>query len=308
MSHMVEALAYAGEVPWHGLGVKLVDRLNAQDMLKCAGLDWTVETRPVTVEGATVPGYKALIRVPHGNTLKIVSDDYGIVQNHELALLAEAMAGAGVKAWEVGGCLDEGRKVFFCGVLTDTEIAGDLIRNYLTLAASHDCSLSVVGGFSPIRVVCNNTLQAFLGDDSPRITIRHTKSASAKVKLAASLCQQARDYFGTFNAEAVKLVGATMNMVEAVEAAEALFPTYKSQATGEVVVPALRGTLVEVFRGMHCIPADRRIAGTKWGFYQALTATLDHNRRGGDKSRMARFLTGADDTLRSKAWRLLTGK
>jgi phage/plasmid-like protein (TIGR03299 family) len=308
MSDMVEALAYAGDVPWHSKGTRLASRLGAQGMLQCAGLDWRVERRPVYVEGVEIPGYNAIVRVPHGNTLKITSEEYGIVQNHELADLAEAMSGKGVQAWEVAGCLDEGKRVFFCGVLGNATIAGDVVREYLTVASSHDCSMSVTAGFSPIRVVCNNTLQAFINDESPRITIRHTKRASDKVRLATTLCVQARRYFGVFNAEAVKLVGAYMSVAEAVEIAEALFPAYKSQTTGDVVTPALRGILVDIFRGLGNIPHDRHIAGSKWGFYQAVTATLDHNRRGGNKSRLSRFLTGSDDALRSQAWRLLTGK
>lgn len=309
MSDQVETLAYAGEVPWHRKGNPLGERVDAHSMLVAAELDWLVERQDVQVNGQTVAGVKALVRNPQGNVLKIVSDDYGIVQNQELADLAEAMAGQGVKAWEVGGSLDDGKRVFFCGVIADREIAGDLVRDYLTLASSHDLSLSVTGGFSPTRVVCANTMAAFLSDgSSPRITIRHTKSASEKVKLAAKLCEQARHYFGTFNSDAVRLVGAAMSVVEAVELSETLFPKYRSESTGDIVTPALQRTVVELFKNMHCVPADRRIAGTRWGFYQALTAALDHNRKGGEKGKLARFLTGSDDSLRSRAWKLLAGK
>jgi phage/plasmid-like protein (TIGR03299 family) len=310
MSDQVETLAYAGEVPWHRKGNVLTGRVTAPELLIASGLAWTVEGSPVIVEGNAVAGVKALVRRPHGNVLApCVSEDYGIVQNDELAMLCEAMAGQGVKAWEVGGSLDEGKRVFFCGVLADREIAGDLVRDYLTVASSHDQSLSVTGGFSPIRVVCANTLGAFLADgSSPRIVIRHTKSASEKVKLAAKLCAQARAYFGQFNVEALSMVGAAMSVVEAVELSETLFPKYKSDSTGEVVTPALQTTCIELFKNMHCVPADKRIAGTRWGFYQALTACLDHNRKGGDKGKLARFLSGSDDSIRSRAWKFLTGK
>jgi phage/plasmid-like protein (TIGR03299 family) len=310
MSHMVESLAYAGEVPWHGLGAKLATRLSASDMLRCAGLDWTVEARPVYIEGDASPvkGVKALVRAPHGNVLKVVTQEYGIVQNQQLADLAEAMAGEGVQAWEVAGCLDEGRRVFFCGQVGESEIAGDLIRHYLTLASSHDASLGVTAARTPVRVVCANTLGAMLADaeGEPRISIRHTKNAEAKVKLAAQLVREARAYFGTFNTQALTLVGAQLSVVEAAEIAASLFPTYRSEETGEVVTPYLRDKVVELFRGMYRVPNDRHIAGTRWGLYQALTAALDHNRRGSDRARMSRFLSGTDDTLRSKAWRLLT--
>lgn len=310
MSHMVETLAYAGEVPWHGLGSQLSRRATADEMLACADLNWSVASRPVTVEGETVAGYQALVRVPHGNVLKVVTSDYGIVQNQELAALAEAMSGEGVEAWEVAGSLDSGRRVFFCGVVGEQPIAGDPVRNYLTLASSHDGSLAVTAAFSPVRVVCANTLGAFLDTSAgrPRITIRHTKRASDKVKVAAALCRDARAYFGAFHQQALSLVGATLSVIEAAELAGELFPAYRSEDTGQLVTPELQGTAVELFRGMHAVPHDRHVAGTRWGFYQAVTAALDHNRRGSERSRLSRFLSGSDDSIRSKAWRLLTGR
>lgn len=316
MSHLVEALAYAGETPWHGLGVRLAQRLGAQDMLKCAGLDWIVAPQPVFVQerqddgtlvSVVVPGVKAIVRQPHGNVLKVLSDEYGIVQNAVLAELADAMAGE-MQSWEVAGSLDEGRKVFFCGVLDDTEVAGDRVRNYVTLASSHDGTLAITALRSPIRTVCNNTLQANLGVGGCRITIRHTKNAEGKVKVAAQLCADARSYFGAFTAEAQTLVGQQMSVIEAVELGEKLFPAYRSETTGQMVVPELQGMVIDLFKHQHAVPHDRRIAGTRWGFYQALTAALDHNRRGSDRSRLARYISGTDDSLRSRAWRFLTGK
>jgi uncharacterized protein DUF932 len=161
-----------------------------------------------------------------------------------------------------------------------------------------------------VRVVCANTLGAFLGtiDGKQRISIRHTKSASDKVRLAAALCRDARAYFGTFHAQALELVGATMSLIEATEASAELFPAYKSPDTGQLVVPELQGTTVALFRDMASVPNDRHVAGTRWGFYQALTAALDHNRRGSERSRLSRFLSGSDDSIRSKAWKMLTGR
>ena len=43
MAHQVETMAYAGEVPWHGLGVAVNNDLTPNQMMKKAGLDWTVE-------------------------------------------------------------------------------------------------------------------------------------------------------------------------------------------------------------------------------------------------------------------------
>jgi len=314
---MVETLAYAGEVPWHQKGRPLSGRTTATDMLDQAGLNWTVVARPVHItldpDGPVytreVPGYKAITRVEDGSVLSVQSDNYGIVQNQLLADLAEAMAG-GMHSWEVGGSLQGGRKVFLCGVVDESEIAGDRIVNYLTLASSHDGELAVTAARTPTRVVCANTLAVMLAQAGarPRITIPHSKNAAARVKLATRLVEESRAYFGAFRDEALTLVAETMSVLEAHELAQTLIPEYKSEDTGRLVVPALQTAVVELFKGQREVGIDRRIAGTRWGFFQALTAALDHNRKGSDDGRLRRFLAGSDDTLRSRAWRLLTGK
>lgn len=312
---MVETLAYAGPVPWHRKGRPLSGRVTASEMLVAADLNWTLEARPVYTGGedtfspVEVPGYRAITRIEDGRVMSIQSEEYGIVQNQLLADLAEAMGG-GMRCWEVGGSLQGGRKVFFTGVVDSADIAGDEVKNYLTLASSHDGELAVTAAKTPVRVVCANTLAAFLNaaNGKPRITIPHTKNAAARVKLATRLVEDARAYFGAFHEQAIELVGATLSVLEAQDMAEAVFPNYRSEDTGKMVTPVIQTAVVELFKGQREVTADRKIAGTRWGFYQAVTAALDHNRKGGEDSKLRRFLAGTDDSIRSRAWRLLTGR
>ena len=71
MAHMIESLngvaqiAYAGDVPWHGLGTKVPNDLTPEQMLDAAGLNWTVEKVPAyaNVAGQNVAiGQSALVR------------------------------------------------------------------------------------------------------------------------------------------------------------------------------------------------------------------------------------------------------
>lgn len=314
MSHNVETLAYAGALPWHGLGVKLATRLCASDMLKVAGLDWTVTKEPAftEVDGVRVeiPNVKALVRRPHGNVLAHASNDYGIIQTQRIAELAEAMAGEGVEAWEVAGSIEEGRKVFFCGKLGGCEIAGDEIDYWYTLASSFDLSLSLIGASTPIRVVCSNTLRMMLdaseAGSNPVIRIKHTKNADERIAVAIELTKRARTYFGGFTKEAQTLVSRTMSMLEAADLVEVAFPTYTND-DGQKVVPRLQETCLTLFKRMHAYGRDRRIAGTRWGFFQALTAALDHNRHVAPSAKLSRFLCGTDDSIRTRIWKRLLG-
>ena len=85
MAHMVETMAYAGEVPWHGLGVKVSDDLTPQEMMKVAGLDWSVDRHPITTlvdgEEITIEGKKALVRSSDNKVLDVVGDQWIPVQN-----------------------------------------------------------------------------------------------------------------------------------------------------------------------------------------------------------------------------------
>ena len=82
MAHNVETMAYAGQVPWHGLGVEVADNLTPLQMQKAAGLDWKVEKQSiVTSEGIAVDKKKALIRTSDNSVLDIVGADWNPVQN-----------------------------------------------------------------------------------------------------------------------------------------------------------------------------------------------------------------------------------
>ena len=73
MAHMVETMAYAGQLPWHGLGVKVIDDLSPEQMMQKAGVDWTVEKQDmVTSGGSTVKSKQALVRSSDGEVLDVV--------------------------------------------------------------------------------------------------------------------------------------------------------------------------------------------------------------------------------------------
>lgn len=77
MAHNVETMAYAGELPWHGLGTKVESDLLPYDMQIAAGLDWAVEKQSlVTSEGIVVPKKKALIRSSDQTVLDVVGDEW----------------------------------------------------------------------------------------------------------------------------------------------------------------------------------------------------------------------------------------
>ena len=83
MAHMMETMAYAGETPWHGLGVSVPSDLSPAQMLDKAGLDWTVQKVPAfaNVSGKqTSVGWSALVRSSDESILSVVSNDWNPVR------------------------------------------------------------------------------------------------------------------------------------------------------------------------------------------------------------------------------------
>ena len=88
--------------------------------------------------------------------------------------------------YETAGALGSGEKIFITAKLPDYIKVGndDLIEKYIFLTTSHDGSGSITAAFTPIRIVCQNTLSMALNNCSNVFKIRHTESAQDRLKQA----------------------------------------------------------------------------------------------------------------------------
>jgi len=164
--------------------------------------------------------------------------------------------------------------------------------------------------FTAVRVVCNNTLSAALADGrSPRIVIRHTRNAEERVKQATKVIATARDYFKGFSETALSLVKKHLSGEQAQAVTERLFPAVKVDGKPTVTtgIEQARGKVLALFAKQH-ETTDRNIAGTAWGFFNAVSAYTDHNmrRRGGSEGRMrALIMAGQAEEVKTDALRYL---
>ena len=155
----VETMFYVREKPWHGLGTRVETAPTSIDALVLAGLDWTVEQKNVYAEdGSLIPGYKVNTRSTDNAALGIVSDRYKVVQNEDAFQFTDDLLGVGV-TYETAGALQGGRKAWMLARMPHRYIiAGDEIAPYLVVMNSHDGSSGIKVAMTPIRVVCQNTL------------------------------------------------------------------------------------------------------------------------------------------------------
>ena len=190
MSANVETMFSVRETPWHGLGRIVMDAPASREALELAGLDWQVESRNIySGTGAMIPGYRANVRSTDDAVLGVVSDRYRIVQNEEAFQFTDDLLGEGV-TYETAGSLQGGKKVWMLARLPRKYlIAGDQVEPYLVIFNSHDGSSGVKVAMTPIRVVCQNTLNLALNTAKRSWTARHTENVLLRVQDARETLQ-----------------------------------------------------------------------------------------------------------------------
>jgi phage/plasmid-like protein (TIGR03299 family) len=160
----VETMAYAGEVPWHGLGTPVPSDLTPDQMLEKAGLNWEVEKVPAyaNVNGEQVEvGKSALVRTSDNRVLDVVGNDWNPLQNADAFDFFNDFVMAGDMDMHTAGSLLGGKRVWALAKVKDSfELFGgkDRVDNYLLFSNPHEYGMSIDIRMTPVRVVCNNTL------------------------------------------------------------------------------------------------------------------------------------------------------
>lgn len=226
MAANVETMFYVGrEKPWHGLGVSVEEAQESREALVKAGLDWDVVQKPVyTQDGVKVNGYKANVRLQDGNILGVVTDRYKVVQNRDAFAFTDELLGAGVR-YETAGSLMDGKKIWLLAKLPARYIIqGEDIIPYLVFSNTHDGSGAIKIAMTPIRVVCNNTLNLAL-KNAPRIwSFNHTGDIASKLNEAKETLFMAENYMGELGKAFEKLSKIKLSDAAVNEYIELLLP------------------------------------------------------------------------------------
>jgi phage/plasmid-like protein (TIGR03299 family) len=185
MAHNVDSMAYYGDIPWHGLGTEIPGRANAAQMISAAGLNWEVAMRPIPNVGANAKKEARrfhLVRMPRNGDeievpLGVVGARYRALQNKEAFEFFDPIIGDSKAVFETAGSLGNGERIWVLAkVPGEIRVIGDdICSKYLLLSNAHDGRGSVSVKFTPIRVVCQNTLMLALGSGEKAHNIRHSK-------------------------------------------------------------------------------------------------------------------------------------
>ena len=168
-----------------------------------------MEQRNIQVCGGTkISNYKANVRSSDGKVLGVVSDRYKIVQNAEAFEFTDSLIGGEVH-YETAGSLNGGKKIWLLAKLPDTEIAGDKTEPYLCFSNTHDGSGAIRVCMTPIRVVCNNTLNLALDNAKRSWSVRHTGDIRRKAHEARACLYLAHNYIQSLAERADRMANTT---------------------------------------------------------------------------------------------------
>jgi phage/plasmid-like protein (TIGR03299 family) len=333
MAHELEvfedgtAAFFAARTPgWHKLGTVTADSLTADEALKTAHLDWTVEKTDAPVaapsnDGELLIADKYLTYRKHpvtgeSNVLGVVGKNYTPVQNVEAFAWLDALTDESGAHFDTAGSLAGGKRVFVSMKFPEQIMLGghDATDLYLLAWNSHDGTGAFHTVVSPVRVVCQNTLSAAIGRAKASFSIRHDRQATTKVQQARETMGLTFKYAEAFQQEAEKMMAAQMTKDEFARMVEDLVPEFTGMTDrAKANVNITRSEIINVWDS----PLQDNIRGTRWAAYNAVVDWADFTKKvKGQDPEMARArrvvmdLAGTDRSvqplsIKRKSWRLL---
>lgn len=225
MAANVETMFSTREKPWHGLGKIVMGSPTSKDALQMAGLDWKVLQEPIYTEAEEcIDGYKANVRNIDRKVLGVVTDRYKVIQNDEAFAFTDALLGEGVR-YETAGSLNGGRKVWLLAHMPhEYIIMGERISPYLVFSNTHDGSGAVKVALTPVRVVCNNTLNLALSTAKRSWSMIHTGEIQNKLTEAKDTLLHAGKYMDSLGKEFETLRQKQLTEKAVMEYIELLLP------------------------------------------------------------------------------------
>lgn len=275
MAHAVETMMYAGEVPWHGIGVGVKEAQTSEQAIRLAGLDWDVKVGAELRGGPLgVPweGRHAVYRESDGRVLGVsVGAKYQPIQNREAFAFLDSLVEDRVLRYETAGSLLNGEVVWALARLDgDITVAGDRHVPYMLLVNGHNTNVTFQVRPTLVRVVCHNTMVMALGqNDGVGVSIKHTQALQSKLEIARSVLQvttaQQRRYAEWLRSAA----GIKTSEAEFEQVQERLFGPLDDQT------PKRREDAIRTFREIYDAEVEA-VGENAYALINAVTGYADH--------------------------------
>jgi len=304
------SMFYINEVPWHGLGTKLDKPATAQEAITAANLDWKVVKLPLFAgsKRIPVPDRFAVVRrtgdliAKTDPVLGVVSNEYTPLQNREAFSFFDPIVGQNAAIYHTAGALGQGERVWILAKLPGhiRVVGDDITEKYLLLSNSHDGKSSVQIKFTPVRVVCQNTLTLALNDGSCW-RVSHHSDIHQRLKQAHEMLGLIKIRFDDMEQSFQAMSRVKMNGDRLTEYLANVYPDVK-EPDKQLLVQRDRSWSEYFFdqgRGNR-LPG---VAGTLWAAFNGVTECLDHRKtRQNENQRLQSAWFGETARVKSRAF------
>lgn len=274
MAANVETMFSVREKPWHGLGTIVQEAPTSKEALELAGLNWSIDNLPVfDGKGRPIPGYFANTRSTDEKVMGIVSGRYKVVQNEDAFAFTDSLVGEGI-TYETAGSLRGGKQIWLLGKMPERFICGDKFEPYICFTNTHDGSGSVRACMTPVRVVCNNTLNMALQGAKRAWSTPHRGNIEARMQEARQTLLLADEYLTRLDEEADRLANEVMTIEQVHDTLDKMLPVDEkaTERQKKTVKDTKDGIMACVFA-----PDLAKFIGTKYGFLNAVADYADHS-------------------------------
>lgn len=308
MAHEIENMFYMNETPWHGLGTRVIEIPTIDEAIAASGLNWKVGLKDlVTVDGEAVK-HKATFRETDGKILGVVGPSYKPLQNLEAFKFFQPFLDQGVATLETAGSLRGGQRVWVMAKIKADPIvivpkANDVVQSYILLSNSHDGTLAVRVGFTPVRVVCANTMaMAHSSDASKLIRVRHSQNVEEALVAIRDVMNVAKSEFEA-SAEQFKLLASKqINARDLERYVKMVFNVNKDLTIEELDEKGSRvmAKILPLFEKGRGNDLDG-VKGTYWAAYNAVNEYLQYERGSEAAARLDSMWFGTSASMNKKA-------
>lgn len=281
------SLMFYGETPWHGLGIQLDHPATSAEAINAAGLDWEVTKHPLYVRDGQ--GYhrvddKFLMmrgdQLEWGHGFGIVSSGYTPLQNREAFSFFDDIVGQGAAVYHTAGALGQGERVWILAKLPDNirVVGNDICDKYLLLSNSHDGQSSVQMKFTPIRVVCQNTLTMALSHGSA-VRISHTRNIQDRMRRARELLGIISERYDEIAQEFTLMAKVKMDTEKLGQYYRLVFPDPRNSADENALEHVIynRAAAESLFINGSG-NQEKGVENTLWAAYNGVTEMVDYRK------------------------------
>ena len=264
------------EVPWHRTNCTCIEgTATSEEALHLAHLDYDVVQEAVfTAEGTPVERYRFNRKSDDGTILGIVTDRYQVIQNTEAFAFTDGLIGKGCR-YETAGALDNWRTVWLLACLEPKNIMGDTFNNYLVFKNSHDGKGAVKVCVTPVRVVCQNTLNCALLTAKRTFSMKHVGDIGKKLHQADEVLELSQKYLTAVEKSYYDLQKIKLTEYKVQQLINQLFPLPEGEDVSRRTIENVQAQRIQM-AGCYEAPDLANFKGTGYGFINAVSDWAGH--------------------------------